>query len=248
MEIQHTWTNLKAIKALKVCNLQHTETSTEYKVWINDGLDTHYAIIDKDTTPTTDQTDFETTYKSTSNKPQNPKDDEGKTYVRAESRPTEDTTCFTMCGDDTGIGDGAELMWDFSNSDDEITAPSGYKRKRVEFSFLDSVHVKDGTLYFWDAPWGSYFDFYVVCPTGEYYYDNDGDVHQASEDTVVAHYVIHHRLCGSCSIGDELNTEAASNEVPASYKFWLEITTPDSDSTSKGCIEMEIYRKRTTVL
>ena len=72
---------------------------------------------------------------------------DGKEVVRAESRPEDTTTCFTGIGDSAeGIGDGKEFSWDFSNDDDIVEAPSGMKRKRIEFKFLDSVWIKEGTL------------------------------------------------------------------------------------------------------
>jgi hypothetical protein len=156
-----------------------------------------------------------------------------------------------MIGDGTStIGDGKELKWDFSNSTDDITSgvPSGYKRKRLEFSFIDPIYIKEGTLYWKDKLFGSYVDLYVVCKDTKYYLKNDGTPAQASGDTPVAHYLNHHFVMGDNVLGDELNTEAASDQISTDFKFWLEITVPDTDSTSKGFAELELYRTRTVIL
>lgn len=181
---------------------------------------------------------------------------DGRLIIRAESRPKDATSYFTMRGDSaTGIGDGTQLHWDFSNSDDLVTdslttpIPSGHKRKRIKIVFVDSVWVKEGTLYFESVPHGCYIDFFVVCPQGGYYLDHEGTPRQASADTPISHYVNMHRMFGSCPMGDELNTEAANeNAIPAGYEFWVELTTPNSDSISKGNAELELYRIRTCLL
>lgn len=179
----------------------------------------------------------------------NPKSDDGKDIVRAESRPLNTTTIFVGKADNTGIGDGKELKWDFSNADDDIsTPPSNCKQKRLEFKFLDDIYVKEGTIYFHNTKKGSYIDLYVVCPNGQYYYDNNGDLQQATEDTIVSHYVIHSFIQGDCPMGDELNTESCSSKIPSNYKFWLDITVPDTDSSSNGYVNLELYRERTVIL
>ena len=55
-------------------------------------------------------------------------------------------------------------------------------------------------------------------------------------------------MMDSCIMGDELNTEAASSEIPSNYKFCLTITVPASDNSSKGYVSIECYRKRTVIL
>lgn len=178
-----------------------------------------------------------------------PKDAEGKLFVRAESRPIGKTTYFTMRGDSaTDIGDGKTLSWDFGTSDDEISAPAGFKRKRLEFQFIDPVNIKEGTIYAFNAPFGAYLDFYVVCPDGEVYLDNNGDPQTAIGDTPVQKFVNHHKINSSFAMGDELNTEAASEEIPINYKFWIDITSSSTDITSQGYISLELYRARTIIL
>lgn len=49
-------------------------------------------------------------------------------------------------------------------------------------------------------------------------------------------------------MGDELNSETTSSAIPPNYKFWLEVTVPESDNLSNGWVEIELYRKRTVIL
>lgn len=197
---------------------------------------------------------------------------DGKELVRSDSRPKEASTNFTMRGDlVTGIGDGKPMKWDFATSDDIVTdslstpIPTDYKRKRLEIGFSDPVWIKEGTLYWENAPKGCYIDFWVVCKAGGYYKDPGGAIPasalgiasddmytQATVDTPVTHYVNFHCISGSCNWGDELNTEGAMDDAMPSrqtgYVLWVEITTPDTDVESCGCTELELYRNRTLLL
>lgn len=176
-------------------------------------------------------------------------DEEGKMFVRAESRPLDCTTVFTNRGDSaTVIGAGKTIYWDFSNSDDIVTPPTGFKRKRIVFQFLDPVYIKDGALYFFNTLKGSYVDVWLVCPTGGYYQKNDGSVAQASVDTPIAHFLINQFMQGDCPMSDEFNSETRSLAIPTYMQFWAEITVPDTDSTSNGYMCLELFRLRTVVL
>ena len=243
-----TWTNFKNKIDSKNLNLQYEEYSTNYEVWAIESYVRYFCYITKTDPKNDDQIEFEDIYKSGANKPIIPVSLDGKQFVRAESRPLDCTTIFTGAGDNTVIADGKELIWDFSNDDDLITAPDGYKCKRLDFKFLDSVYVKEGTIYIKDAPKGCYLDFYLVCPTGNYYLDNNGIPRLAEVDTIIAHFVAKHHMHGSVPMGDELNTETCSEEIPNNYKFWIDITTPNTDVVSSGSISLELYRKRTVVL
>lgn len=181
---------------------------------------------------------------------------DGRAIVRSDSRPRNATTQFTTKGDSgTKLGDGTQMFWDFGTSDNEVTdsittsIPANHKRKRIKLSFADPVWLKEGTIYWKDVPKGCYIDFWVVCPDEEYYIDRTGTPQQASGDTPITHYVNSHRIFDTCAIGDELNTEGAMEDaMPSNYELWLEITTPDSDSTSYGHALMELYRDRTHLL
>ena len=163
-----------------------------------------------------------------------PLDEFGRMMTVAASRPLDCTTYFTCAGDSaTTIGDGKELKWDFGNSTDDVASPpTGFKQKRIEFSFKDPVYVKEGTIYWKDAPFGSYIDLKIV---------------NKSPEIVVSHYVNKHFIMDSCPMGDELNTEQASSELPATLKFWLYITVPDTTGYTdcKGTVSLELYREAT---
>ena len=64
---------------------------------------------------------------------------DGRPIVRSDSRPFYTSTYFTMQGDDsTSIGDGVELVWDFSQDNNLHTGPdvpTGYKCKEIHLSF-----------------------------------------------------------------------------------------------------------------
>jgi len=182
-----------------------------------------------------------------------PKGKDGRPIVRADSRPEDSTTYFTTKGDDTGIGNGKAIIWDFSNNDDEVTdsittsVPSGMKRKRMKLSFADEVRIKEGSLYWENAPFGTFVDFWVICPDGEYYINRGtGQPAQASGDTPLVHYVNHHMIMGDCPMGDELNTEAANEDpIPSNFELWVEVTIDENNTDCHGAGELEIYRTRT---
>jgi hypothetical protein len=193
--------------------------------------------------------------------------DDGRPIVRADTRPLDTSTYFTMAGDTaSGIGDGTPLRWDFSNDDNTTggayyVTPDGYKTKHIELTFIDPIYLKDGALYFFDAPWGAYCDMQVVVPAGNYYPNEHGAIpasalglpgtdmySYAAVDTVFVSYVNKHHIYGSCPMGDELNAEgAAINAVPVGWKLVGHITTVSGDNTSKGFASFECYRHRTVL-
>lgn len=254
-----SWTELKALATTKDCSFEYHEHDYYYAIFFEENSVGYFTEIWKDTSKVkginvsqnnTDKTDFETNHKSSANALVILKSADGKVIVRTESRPINCTTCFCAQADSgIDIGDGKILGWDFSNDDDDIT-PSGvnYKRKRIEFTFLDPIWIKEGALYYHNVSKGSYIDLYVVCPSGQYYYDNEGTPTLATSDTIIAHYMIRHPIQGTVAMGDELNTESCSSEIPSAYKFWLDVTVPNSDATSNGHLEIELYRTRTVIL
>ena len=194
-----------------------------------------------------------------------PKMPDGRPIVRADTRPLNTETFFTMAGDSTGIGDGISLIWDFSNDDDLYTGPEvpeGYKCKRIILRFNCPVYLKDGTIYFFDAPWGMYLSMDIVVPAGNYYPNPVGDIPSemlglpagdlysyAATDVRYQRYVNKHYMYGNCPMGDELNAEgAAVNALPVGWYIRGLIFTPDSDSVSKGYGELEMYRCHTALL
>lgn len=186
-----------------------------------------------------------------------PKDEYGKPYVRAESRPLACTTYFTSCGDTLGaspvIGSGNRLAWNASVSEgwvnDENGAPSGMKQFSIIVQFCDSIWLKEGALYYMNCSKGSYGDMEVLCPHGGYYMYL-GQVYQNTTgyDLVVDHYLMKHPLQGDVPMGDELNTESCSQELPSYLKFRFTVTVPEADVTSYGAMELEMFRCRTVVI
>ena len=247
--LSKNWTEVKALIEERSLPIQYYEENGYYKLIIVDNILVFTCDIYKEN-PSSDLTEFETYYKSTANKPLTSYSQEGKPNVIASSRPNNTETYFTTCGDGVStIGDGKRMEWDFSNSDDEVTAPTGFKRKRIDLTFIDPIWIKEGTVYFHNAPKGCYGDFFVVCPTGGYYIKNDGSYAQASEPTIIYRYVNKHPMQGSVPMGDELNTEETQiNPILPGYTLRIEVTTPESDVTSNGVIEFESFRARTVIL
>lgn len=193
---------------------------------------------------------------------------DGRPIVRADTRPIDTQTYFTMAGDTaSGIGDGTRLVWDFSNDDDiisegELGYVSGMKTKSLELSFADPIYLKDGTIYFFNAPWGSFCDMHIVVPAGGYYPNNHGSIpaaalgqpgtqmySYAATDTIYVTYVNKQYMYQSCPMGDELNAEgAAVDALPVGWKLVGHISTPLNDTTSKGFASFECYRARTVLL
>jgi len=260
MEISKTWTELKALQSSKTLHLQYEEmddTPPRYFIFAEDGQIIYTCKLLKGTE---DATDFETNYKANSNQPIQEKDADGKVYVRAESRPLQCTTYFTTAGDDDSsgvvqpIGAGDRMFWDASEPSGSTPwttedAPEGMKQFSVDISFMDSIWLKEGTIYYMDCMKGSYIDMQVICPNGLYYM-NLGQVYQntTGSDLIVDHYLNKHPMQGSVPMGDELNTESCSQELPSYLRFRMTITVPLADDSSYGYMEMEAYRERTVVI
>jgi len=191
---------------------------------------------------------------------------DGRPIVRADSRPLEMETYFTMVGDSTAnIGDGLEMVWDFSTNDNAYEGPevpSGFKAKKLAMKFHCPVHLKDGTIYFFDAPWGSYISMFIGVPANSYYPNPAGNIPASalglpgttmyaytSVDIAYQRYVNKHHMFGSCPMGDELNAEgAAVNGIPVGWSICGLIVTPNSDNVSKGFGSLEMYRCHTILL
>jgi hypothetical protein len=193
---------------------------------------------------------------------------DGRPLVRADTRPIDHQTYFTTAGDTaSGIGDGTVLCWDFSNDDDLVDlewdpTPEGFKTKEIKLQFLDPIYLKDGSLYFFDAPWGAHCDMHIVVPAGNYYPNDTGAIpasalgqpgtqmySYASHDTIYVTYVNKHHMYGTCPMGDELNAEgAAVDGIPVGWYIVGHITTTSGDNVSKGFASFECYRERTVIL
>jgi len=253
--VDTTWTELKSFSVSKGIPLQYTETDKYYFIWFLEGLVEYNTKVLKTTPGNTDQTDFEGNYRAEANAPVGPKDEDGKQYIRAESRPLDMTTYFTSKGDGaTTIGDGNKLVFNFNNTDDDVASPpAGTKQKKVTCTFIDAVRIKEGTLYWQNMPFGSKMDLCIGVPDQGWYKKNDGSYAQNTTGDVmkIDQFVNSSPMMGDCPMGDELNTEAASDEIPAGMVFGFTVTVPDSVSDTdnvRGAVQMELYRRRTVIL
>ena len=193
---------------------------------------------------------------------------DGRPIVRAETRPLDTSTYFTMASDTaSGIGDGTELRWDFSDPDNYPTmsgggvfscgfvVPEGYKAYKMDLYFIDPVYFKDGTIYHFDSPWGQHCYMTIVVPAGNYYPNDHGDIpasalglsgsqmySYAATDTAYYSYINKHYMYGDCPMGDELNAEGCMvDALPPGWFVRGLIITPEDDFTSKGmkCIDID---------
>jgi len=196
-----------------------------------------------------------------------PKMSDGRPIVRADTRPLETQTYFTMAADTiSGIGDGTKIVWDMDADNDWYEDPTdpGILKKKIQLSFNDVLYLKDGTMYFYNAPWGAYVDFFITIPAGNYYpnpYGNipsealglpQGDTYSyATTDVKYSCYVNKHHMYGSCPMGDELNAEGASVDgVPIGWYVEGHIHAPATASGTgfRGFASIECYRAKSVVL
>jgi len=197
---------------------------------------------------------------------------DGRPLVRADTRPLETQTYFTMSGDTvSGIGDGKILKWNFAHDEDVYdsndyengpTVVSGMKCKVMEVWFNDPVYLKDGSLYFQNASFGSYVCMYITVPAGNYYPNDAGPIPAsalglpgdqmyayASKKVLYACYVMKHHMVGDCTMGDELNAEGAQvDAIPAGWYITGIICTDEDNNNFRGFGSLEMYRAHTVVL
>jgi hypothetical protein len=188
-------------------------------------------------------------------------DPQGRWAVRVDSLPPNYDIVFHGAGDDivnNVIGGGPGFDWDFSTEINSCPdAPEGCSCKKVQWQFIDGVYVKEGTLYFTNAPKGAFVDLYLICPPGYYYdmkwLDDNGNISwtyaQATVPTKFAHWVSHFFIEGSTPTGIRLATETSSDMLAPPYLIWdLEITAP-SNATNlaafHGFFMLQSYRGRT---
>ena len=195
-----------------------------------------------------------------------PKMTDGRPLVRADTRPLSTETYFTMTGDTTsGIGDGLAMVWDMDNDGDWVDNGDGSKKKVFNLTFTNEIFLKDGTIYFFNAPWGAFVEFYITVPSGGYYPNEYGAIpasalglpgddmyaQATSGDVLYQCYVNKHRMYGDCPMGDELNAEgAAINGLPVGWYLTGHIHAPATASGTgfKGFASVECYREKTIVL
>jgi len=197
-----------------------------------------------------------------------PRMPDGRPIIRADTRPLNTMTVFTSSGDDsTSIGGGAMLKWDFSNTDDDYTGPevpSGFKCKQILLSFHCPVYMKDGTMYFFKAPWGASVQMSIAVPPGQYYPNPAGQIPAAAlglqnDDRMFSNsgadivpiqiYVSNHPMYGDCPMGDEFNAEGcAIDALPPGWYVRALIFCPEGNTEFKGYGDIELYRCHTCLL
>lgn len=191
-------------------------------------------------------------------------DDLGRWVVRSDSRKTDWDVVFQGAGDDcsTGIlGGGIPFRFDFSALPDDLrwdeNAPTGYKMQTIDWMFCDWTFLKEGTLYFYNMPKGSYVNFTIVSPPGTVYFKKiaTSDLTVLKEQLPTnnkwitwMHWVINYGMEGSCPMGDELNTESAAENAAPSFFIWrAQICVPNITGyeDAHGHWSLEIYRMST---
>lgn len=257
-----TWTELKQ-SINKFSLVKYIETDDKYDIWYMLGNKKLDCEILKEDPINAEQTNFESVCKALANYDNVTEVDElGRWVVRADSRRRDWDVVFQGSGDNmsTGkMGDGMPFTYDFSDPVEDIKwitdgVPSGFKRQRIDWMFADYVYLKEGTLYFYDMPKGSYIDLWLVSPAGEFYPRKLLDANQdVVKDYLQAgalpvpfmHWVVKYMMEGSAPMGDELNTEsAAENPASPGLIFRAEVTVPDDTGyeSAHGHWSLEIYR------
>lgn len=189
-------------------------------------------------------------------------DELGRWVVRSDSRKQGWDVVFQGAGDNnTSLrsGEGTPFTFDFSVADTDLrwdndNAPEGYKQQTIDWQFCDWTYIKEGTIYYYDIPKGSYINFEVIAPPGTIGIDkklNDqGEIEKSYFSTgenwsSIIHWVINYRMEGSAPMGDELNTESASETPSPSYFIWrCTVTVPETTGweQSHGHWSLEVYR------
>jgi hypothetical protein len=119
--------------------------------------------------------------------------------------------------------------------------------KTVDIVFCDPVHIKDGVLFYEGGALDAKVDLYVLAPGPTYYQDNNGDYRLTTEDKIVSHYVVNHRMIGSAPHGHLFNVETRSVPLPSGYKIRL-VFDKGSATDLSGFVQLEINRQRTHII
>jgi hypothetical protein len=193
-------------------------------------------------------------------------DELGRWVVRSDSRKNGWDTVFQGSGDDMvggKIGGGTPFRFDFEAPADDPrwrtpeqdpSIPEGYKRQRLDWYFNDWTYVKEGTIYFYNIPKGSFINMWIVAPAGAPFtrkrldqYQNLERVNYIHEDSEVpfVHWVVNYPVEGTCPMGDELNTESAAETPAYPGLIWrAEFTIPEVQDWEQahGHYSLELYR------
>lgn len=223
-----TWTDFKdimSIKHIQSVQVQSEDADQVHLFFVDEGVEWYHEL---DKTIQADYDDYVANYEPDKNKSMRPTNYEGKLNTVSSSRPMGTKTTFASRADSAAIGEGVVMAWDFADTDNDVTADPGRKKKQIDLTFKENVWIKEGCVYFHNMPKGTFCHMSVWCPAGGYVILPDGTPVQVPVDTMVSKYVIHHFIQGSCPMGDELNTEEAQeNPIPPGYFVRLEVDGPE---------------------
>jgi len=193
-------------------------------------------------------------------------DELGRWVVRADSRKNGWDIVFQGSGDNiqTGrIGGGTPFRYDFSAPPEDprwITQeqnpeiPDGYLCQRIDWTFSDWVYTKEGTLYFYNLPKGSFCNFSLVSPPNGIFARKKLDEYQnlitenypaPGIEVTFARWVINYYIEGTVPMGDELNTESAAEKPAYPGLIWrADFCVPDVPNIEEahGHFTLELYR------
>lgn len=190
-------------------------------------------------------------------------DELGRWVVRADSRKNSWDVVFQGAGDDMvnqRSGGGVPFMFDFSAPPEDPRwmneeAPAGYKMQVIDWQFCDWMYIKEGTIYYYNIPKGSYINFQVLAPPGTVHIKKSVADDLSIDRTYLVdsvnwinmlHWVIDYRMEGSAPMGDELNTESAAERPSPSYFVWrATICVPEVAGweNAHGHWSLEVYRE-----
>lgn len=189
-------------------------------------------------------------------------DELGRWVVRSDSRKQGLDVVFQGSGDNCitkRSGDGIPFTFDFSAVADDVkwdneNAPVGYKQQIIDWQFCDWVYIKEGTLYFYNMPKGSFINFEILAPPGTYGLNKSLNEKQeiiktyfpTNEDWyTILQWVVDYHIEGSAPMGDELNTESAAENPSPDYFIWRAIVNvPETEGweSAHGHWSLEVYR------
>lgn len=141
MEV-NTWTEFKTLVATKLLLMQYTELGSKYDVYASEGLFMWHCSIDKVTPTSSDQTDFETNFKSTANAALENKAAAGRPERVAASPQPNNTT----------------EKWKGFHVEMDITDSSAI----IDITFDTSVYLKGGIIYSNDCSNGDHIKADIV--------------------------------------------------------------------------------------
>jgi hypothetical protein len=215
MKIKLNWVDFKGEVSDRAMNPQWVDANDSYYICAKDDFFQFNCELEQD--EGSDVVDFEVNYKDSWNRALEYHDRNGLKRFHTSPRPNGTITYFAGGGDNGGVGNGADMVFDITSGDTEVSKI---------LSFSEDVNVKDGIVITKNAPLGSKISVEILDPS----------------DNVVMTFVKKVNLLGSQTI--YLNSE--DSELLYSY-LKLKVTVYNGitpvDFQVVGNIEM--YRTNT---